>query len=79
MDKAVWLQQFDDTCETFKWFFLKYGYQEDWLNLLQQREMDNMDGMKNIMNQIWFELPDHIFNIMENPHGWTEFLNLIEE
>jgi hypothetical protein len=78
-EKQEWLQLFDKTCNTFKWFWTKYGYSDLWILLIMEREYENIDAMKRIMNDVWFELPDGRFNIMVNPKGWSEFLNLIEE
>lgn len=36
-------------------------------------------SLKGVLNEIWFKLPDNIFNIKENPTGWTEFLDLVED
>jgi len=77
MTKQDWLQLFDETKDNFKWFFDKYGY--DWNKLMKYREEENQDKMFSYMNDVWFDLPDHIFNIMNMPKGWNEFINLLEE
>lgn len=77
MTKQEWLQLFDDTKDNFKWFFDDYGY--DWNKLLELRKAEDQDGMYSYMNNVWFELPDNQFNIMRNPKGWSDFLNLLEE
>jgi hypothetical protein len=77
MTKQELLQLFDDTKDNFKWFFDDYGY--DWNKLLELRKAEDQDGMYSYMNTVWYELPDNQFNIMRNPKGWSDFLNLLEE
>ena len=35
--------------------------------------------LQNELNAIWFELPDSIFNIRNNPAGWETFLWFVED
>jgi hypothetical protein len=79
MNKKQWLTQFDITYTKFMWFFIDYGFGQDWLNLIKLRKMGEWRSMLVIMNNVWFRLPDNKFNIIENPPGWSEFLILIEE
>ena len=79
MKDKEWFELWDKTYDTFYWFFFKYGYELEWNALLMWRKANMRSEMVAIMNKIWFELPDNIFNIMVNPRGWSEFLALIEE
>lgn len=79
MDKKEWFLLFDETKETFHWFFTKYFGTYTWDALMDYRKTENMFNMISLMNKVWFELPDSKFNIIENPPGWSEFLNLIEQ
>lgn len=73
-----WLELFDKTNTTFKWFFDTYFESEVWEQLILYRNQENIQLMMGIMNNVWYMLPDHKFNIIENPKGWSEFLTLIE-
>jgi len=79
MNKREWLDLFDKTCNEFKWFWDVYGHTDRWVNLMYYRENEDVTLMKEIMDDVWFELPDTKFNIMINPKGWKEFLILLEE
>ena len=78
MNDKDWFKLFDETRETFKWFFLEYGYETVWKCILKARQKENRQAIEICMNIIWFELPDYRFNIIKNPKGWNEFLKLIE-
>jgi len=78
MNDKDWFKLFDETKETFKWFFLQYGYETVWEWIMNARSEQNKKMMLRYMNRVWVELPDNRFNIMENPKGWNEFLKLIE-
>ena len=73
-----WLELYDKHYGKFKWFIEKY-FPGAIVELAQYRENNNQNSMLVILNDIWFELPDGMFNIMVNPPGWTEFLELIED
>lgn len=78
-EQEIWLKQYDATKNEFMWFIDLYftcGCKE---KLEMARRKNNVNEMKGILHNIWFDLPDNKFNIMENPKGWKEFLNLIEE
>lgn len=77
MTDTQWFNLFDVTKDTFKWFWVASGF--DWEKLLQLRKEKKKDRMISLMNDVWFALPDGRFNIIENPSGWKEFLDLIEE
>ena len=73
------LKAFDEGFPKFKWFIEKYFDEECMDTLIWARQTRNMTALLGILNQIWFELPDSIFNIVNNPPGWDEFLKVIEE
>ena len=79
MTDTEWFKLFDETNYKFLWFFVDYGHGEVWDRLVEERANENREMMIELMNIVWFLLPDGRFNIMENPDGWSEFLNLIEE
>lgn len=72
-------QLFIQTCETFKCFIIEYFGETAFLALLDLANNDEEDELLAALNVIWFQLPDNKFNIKENPEGWSEFLNLIED
>jgi hypothetical protein len=78
MSNLEWFKLWDETNHTFQWFIIKY-FPVGWDLLEINRTKGNRFGMTNILNQIWFDLPDNQFNIMVNPSGWQQFLALIEE
>jgi len=73
-----WFKQFDDTKETFHWFFTKYYETIVWEDLIKYRTEKDWNEMMKIMNAVWFSLPDSQFNSVVSPPGWSEFLSLIE-
>lgn len=77
MTNQEWLALYDKTSPMFKWFIEKYfkGYAE---KLAQYRIHRKWSDMLNLMNDMWFRLPDNRFNIIENPEGWGEFVTLLE-
>lgn len=87
MNAQEWLELFERTNDKFRWFFLQYGFGTQWTLLIEIKDHscecksddDRMNKMLSIMNHVWFCLPDNTFNIMNNPKGWSEFLNLIEQ
>lgn len=79
MSELEWFELFDKTKDTFQWFFKEYGFMKQWAKIIVSRELGNRYHMMNIMNEVWYKLPDNVFNIRVNPKGWREFLNLIEE
>lgn len=63
----------------FQWFIKRWFGQETVDYLKQLANDDKEAELSNKLNDIWFELPDDVFNIRENPDGWNEFLSLIEQ
>lgn len=78
MTDREWFDMFDETKDKFKWFFMDYGFGHLWENLKHLRELEYRDFMLDIMNVVWLKLPDSKFNIIDNPKGWSEFLELLE-
>lgn len=73
-----WFQLFDDSKGKLKVIFDRYELHDIWQDLMQRRAEKNQHQMFVILNRLWFELPDHIYNIIENPEGYQELLNLVE-
>ena len=72
-------QRFLELLPKFQWFIERWFGQKT-VDYLKQLANDNNElELSNKLNDIWFELPDDLFNIRENPEGWNEFLSLIEE
>lgn len=75
------LKAFDEGYPKFKWFLEKYeSFFPDEIPLLEAaREREDVQYILNTLNNIWYYLPDSVFNIKVKPPGWFEFLNVIEE
>jgi hypothetical protein len=72
-------QRFLELLPKFQWFIERWFGQKT-VEYLKELANDNKEvELSDRLNAIWFELPDDIFNIRENPEGWNEFLSLIEE
>lgn len=72
-------QRFLELLPKFEWF-IKRWFGQKTVDYLKQLANDGKEEeLSNKLNDIWFELPDDVFNIRENPEGWNEFLSLIEE
>lgn len=78
MNENEWLDLFDINCRKFKWFFIEYGFTKEWYKLEEYKKERQVGKMLVVMNDVWFKLPDTVFNIKVNPKGWREFLTLIE-
>ncbi len=78
MTLEQWFKDYDATVDKFNWFIKRY-FSLMWINLCEAREKQDFPKMLNIMNNVWFALPDGYFNIMNNPKGWSEFLHLLED
>jgi hypothetical protein len=79
MTEQDWLKQYDESQAEFRWFIVKYFKTSVWADLVLLREKAQAHKMATLLGNIWFELPDNKFNIMENPKGWNEFLGLIDD
>lgn len=72
------LKSFDDGYPKFKWFIKEYlPHLIDYIEIARKEK--DTSGLLALLNDVWFSLPDGRFNIIENPPGWSEFLNVIEE
>ena len=81
--KHQWLQQYDNWLEIYGEtdIYKSYILPEDYKKLSEARTKEDTKKMFNILNDIWFYLPDSIFNIMSEVKVWSHeigFLNLIE-
>lgn len=72
-------QRFLELLPKFEWFITKYFGQEETDRCKTLAEKNEESELLNKLNDIWFYLPDYIFNIRENPKGWSEFLSLIDQ
>lgn len=62
----------------FEWFISRY-FTENMLYKLRELVFTGKDDeLYKKLNDIWFILPDHIFNIVESPDGWNEFLSIVD-
>ena len=65
--------------ELFRWFIEKYYGLKKYVDLMNLAEENEEDQLRHELNNMWFELPDNVFNIQNNPPGWESFLDLIDE
>jgi hypothetical protein len=77
MTSAEWLASYDATKHQFKWFIEKH-FPGMFGKLESMRIKREWPSMLNHMNDMWFKLPDNAFNIVANPPGWRQFVNLLE-
>ena len=63
----------------FKWFIERYYGLQKYMDLWELAENNQEEHLHNELNAIWFELPDNVFNIQNNPPGWEAFISLIDE
>lgn len=75
--KSEVCELFLQTSEKFRWFIDEY-FPGKFIELLKLANDNEEEMLLAELNDIWFRLPDNKFNIIENPEGWTEFLNIIE-
>lgn len=64
--------------ESFRWFIEKYYGLKKFIDLWHLAEQNEEEQLVHELTQIWYELPDSIFNIQNNPKGWENFLSLVE-
>ena len=62
----------------FKWFIEKYFGLPLYESLAIIATAKQGKVLLDHLNNIWFYLPDNLFNIRENPPGWGKFLDIIE-
>lgn len=72
------LKVFDEGFPKFKWFLEKY-FPISMIGIEDARKKEKVYKLLDLLNHIWYYLPDNKFNLKENPPGWREFLNVIEE
>jgi len=80
-DTKEWFELFDKYQPKIKWFIDQY-FPGTMLKLRTLRKLGTKHDQRQVidmLSDIWFKLPDSKFNIMEDPPGWTEFLELIED
>jgi hypothetical protein len=79
MTKKEWLELYDKNSPEFEWFIRAMFMGNTYLDLLAGfRKRDDNVGLMSTLNRIWYVLPDNKFNIIENPKGWAQFLELLE-
>lgn len=64
--------------DKFQWFIERYFGPNTILGLRETALANKSEQLYCILDNIWFDLPDHIFNIMNNPDGWNEFLSIVD-
>ena len=64
-------------CPKFQWIIDAY-FPRTFMRLYMDAEAGNEKELMEALNNMWFHLPDRKFNIIENPPGWAEFLQVIE-
>lgn len=68
---------FDLGYPKFKWFIEEY-FQPSTIKKIEAYRVDkDIRNLMRSLNNVWFSLPDDKFNVMTNPPGWDEFLNVI--
>jgi len=77
-DYKHWLRNYGRRIPNCKWFIVRYFGINEWQKLQAMEMQENHQGLMNHLQQMWFELPDHVFNILNDPPGWSDFLHLIE-
>lgn len=72
-------EQFLDNKDKFQWFIVEYFGVSIYFDCVDYAQSGDEVTLMNMLNLIWFRLPDHLFNIRTNPSGWSEFLSLLED
>lgn len=70
---------FLESVSEFGWFIERYFGSQKLIQLKELARNGEEDKLKSECNDIWFRLPDNIFNIRERPKGWMKFLSLVED
>lgn len=63
----------------FGWFIEKYFGKQKLVEMKEMARKGEEDRLKAECNDIWFRLPDSVFNVRERPRGWMLFLRLVED
>lgn len=76
-ENSTVIERFNANKDKFKWFIEEYFPNK--FIILEEMAKDGK-GVELLaeLNNIWFFLPDNIFNILNMPKGWGEFLNVVE-
>ena len=69
---------YDKNVRKFEWFIIEHFGPGTIYYLNKARQNEELDQLVGTLHQIWFHLPDNHFNIIKNPKGWKEFLELLE-
>jgi hypothetical protein len=78
MTAADFFEKYDRNYPKFEWFIKKY-FPKYVAELKLARDADKFVRVLDILNDVWYKLPDNKFNIIVMPEGWREFLYTIEE
>lgn len=79
IELSDYCKQYLRTRKQFEWFILRYYGPAKAVELLYLAENNEEELIRNELQAIWYELPDNLFNIRNNPEGWEVFLKLVEE
>jgi len=71
-------KKFLATMENMQWFIVRYFGQDEFSDLVDLANKGEGQKLVDRLNNIWFTLPDNIFNIIENPPGWEDLLHIVE-
>jgi len=71
-------KKFLATMENMRWFIIQYFGNDTMNSLINLANEGNGKKLIDMLSNIWFELPDNLFNIVENPPGWEDLLAIIE-
>lgn len=70
-------ENFLEHLPSFEWFIADY-FGEDTVEELVQMARDKNNSLLAALNDIWYQLPSNKFNVIEDPPGWSEFLDIID-
>ena len=64
--------------DAFK-YFIERHFPNKVIVLEEMAKVNRNNDLCIELNNIWFSLPDGVYNIIVNPPGWSEFLKVIED
>ena len=73
-----WLELYDKNLPQIEWIIRNY-FPSAIDQMKKLREDNNWYALSYRILDMWFWLPDSIFNIRVNPPGWNAFLELIDK
>lgn len=76
--KSDLFELYDQNVSAFAWFVVDYFGQDTLALLNHLREEGTEDRLYEELRHIYVNLPDSEFNIMKNPEGWAEFIEVME-